>query len=331
MRDFSPVLLEPFGLKARKVTRAYGAFICDTPKGLKILKTTMASSADLWFAHGVKEHMAQAGYGATDRYQVAQTGEPWSQIGSEMYTVRDWAVGEEADLTVPEQCLGIAREMGRIAGTMHGYETLLQTGNSGSPAETMEGRKKQFQRFRRLEKSLRKNGRYTDFDMMVLQCLPEHMEQAQQAEELFDDPAVQREVKTAEEKRTFAHRNFSDHTVIWDKGNTLFTDFERAGYDLPLFDLTAFLEKALRKNHWPIELGAAMIAAYEENFALSEGMRKLLYGQLLFPKRLAQLCAEVYGAKRTWMPLSYSQKLEEICRQQEERKAFLREFEKICL
>ena len=30
MKEFSASLLEPFGLRAKRVTRAYGAFICDT-------------------------------------------------------------------------------------------------------------------------------------------------------------------------------------------------------------------------------------------------------------------------------------------------------------
>ena len=38
MRDFSASVLEPFGLRAKRVTRAYGAFICDTNQGVVLVK-----------------------------------------------------------------------------------------------------------------------------------------------------------------------------------------------------------------------------------------------------------------------------------------------------
>lgn len=48
MREFSPALLEPFGLRSKRITRAYGAFICDTNQGVVLVKEAAQPEEVLW-------------------------------------------------------------------------------------------------------------------------------------------------------------------------------------------------------------------------------------------------------------------------------------------
>ena len=326
MREFAPSLLEPFGLKARKVTRAYGAFICETSQGLKIVKKTTASAGQLWFAHGAKEYLAGAGFGNTDRFRLTETGEPFACAGSECYTVRDWLAGEEPELKERAQNLKIAEELGRMSCRSEGYRAPELCRAVSRYHELPEQLHKQSRQLERYGKSLRKNGRYTEFDLMLLDCLPIHIEQAREAEQILSAPAYAEEAERLERDLVFSHGSFSDHTVQWGQGAMLITDFEEACYRMPVLDLAGFMEKVLRKNSWETSLGIGLAAAYERYCHINAVQRRILYAALLFPGRLAQLCYEVYSVRRSWIPLSYGRKLEEIRAQQEERRRFLEDF-----
>ena len=331
MRDFTPSLLEPFGLRARRVTRAYGAFICETPQGLKIVKKTAASAGEIWFAHGAKEHLADNGYRMTDRFRITTEGEPYAVAGAECYTVRDWLPGEEPELREAGQVRWIAEELGRMSRCSAGYRAPEKSRSLNRCHELPEQLHKRVRRLENYGRSLKKNGRYTDFDLMLLDCLPLHIEQARQAESLILDPAFAREADRIEAQAVFAHHHFSNHTVLWGRDRMLITDFENACYTMPLLDLVDYTEKVLRKNDWDIRQGIGLLEAYDRVARISPVQSRILYAGLLFPGRLAELCAEVYSVRRNWTPLAYGRKLAELQEQQEARRQFLMYYEQHCL
>ena len=329
MKDFSAEILEPFDLRAKRVTRAYGAFICDTNQGVMLVKAVSEPEGALWFAHGIKEHLARQGFAGTDRYMLSREGLICAELDGETYTVRRWMRVEEAQLT-DESC---AIRMAAVLGRMHRSAASFE-----APAESRivnrcyEWPQKVYKNCRKLQsygKILRKSGRYTEFDLMVLSCLPEHIEQAEEAQAFFLSQTYTDLAERADRERAFGHGHYTDHTVLLSRSRSLITDFEQACYMIPIVDFIGFLERTMRKNHWSISLGLRLLSAYDRWYPMDQKEKQMLYAGMLYPNRLCELCAEAYHMKRSWIPISYKRKMEELLAQQEKRKDFLAELARI--
>ncbi len=329
MREFSASILEPFGLRAKRVTRAYGAFICDTNQGVKLVKTVTEPEEVLLFAHGVKEHLARQGFAGTDRYQLSQNGTICEESGGERYTVRSWLHAEEAELTNEDCAVHMACLLGRMHQAAGEYETPVQNSGNNRCYEWPQKIYKSNRKLQTYSKMLRKNGRYTEFDLMVLECLPSHIEQALAAQEFFLGKEYTQLAERADRKRAFGHGRYTEHTVLIGRGQSLITDFEQSCYMIPVIDMALLLERAMRKNEWREQIGVKMLEGYDRWCPMGREEKHMVYALMLYPRRLYELCSEAYHMKRSWMPISYNRKLEELLRQQKKRKEFLKRLEHI--
>ncbi len=325
MKEFSASILEPFGLRAKRVTRAYGAFICDTNQGVVLVKTVQEPEEMLWFAHGAKEHLARQGFLWTDRYQMDRSGMIWAEQSGEIYTVRCWMRTDEAQLTDGDSAVRMAAILGQMHRAARGYEAPAKGREVNRCYEWPQRIYKDSRRLQSYSKMLRKNGRYTEFDLMVLECLPESLEQVQEAQGFFLSGGYTRLAERADKERAFGHGGYSDHTVLLGKGKSMITDFEQCCYMIPVVDLAMLLERAMRKNEWEAELGLQMLESYDSRCAMNTEERQMLLALMVYPSRFCGLCSEAYHMKRSWMPISYKRKLEELMRQQKNRKEFLKQ------
>lgn len=330
MKEFSEALLDPFGLRMKRYTRSYGAFICDTDQGTVLVKSVDWSEGAIWFAHGVKEHLAAQGFLWTDRYWLSQEGLPWAVDGGMRYTVRQWIKGEEADVSNAPEAIAMAGLLGKLHRLGMHWEAAPKCGKA---AKRYDDWPRQMQKgYRQLQsygKGMRKNGHYTEFDLMVLSCLEDNLQQAKEACHYFMGPLYTELARQMEEKKAVVHGSFAEHAVMVEAealhSRWLVSEFEQAAYAIPAEDCIALLEKVLRKNEWSVNLGMAMLEAYERERPLETAEKQMIYAGLLFPSRLCKLCKEAYHLKRKWMPISYKRKLEELLAGQEKRKEFLRE------
>lgn len=329
MREFSTSLMEPFGLRVKRVTRAYGAFICDTNQGIVLVKQTEEAEEVLRFAHGAKEHLAQHGFLGTDRYQLSLDGAIWAEQGGERYTVRRWLRAEETDLTRGDCGVQMAVLLGRMHRAGAGYEAALQSRERNDCYEWPQKIYKYGKKLQGFGKMLRKNGRYTEFDLMVLAILPEAMEQAMEAQAFFMSDRFTALAQRADQERLVGHGNFSDHTVLLGGAQSMITDLESCAYMIPVVDLAVLLERTMRKTDWNIALGMRMLEGYDRWCPMRAEERDMIRAMLLYPSRFCQVCGEAYHMKRSWMPIAYKRKLEELQAQQEKRKEFLQQLSNV--
>ena len=327
MRDFNPQVLGMFGIMRHyRVTRAYGAYICETPLGLKIIKESHESEGELLFAHSVKEHLYQSGFRCIDRYCVTEEGLPYVEFNKELLTVRNWIGGDEAELESLEDAMLVARQLGQMHTFCTGLDPMEGSRISmrwyGVP-ERMEKRLRQMQGFCKM---VRRSSRYTDFDLLFLDHFQEHYDEAKEASELMSGPEYQSEAHLAETQWAFGHNNYSNHCVYKARGQLLIAGFEKSCFMLPILDFVKLYEKILRKYDWDYDIGMRILEEYEKCQKLNPWEEKILFASLLFPERFWILAEAAYSSKRNWIPQVYWRKLEEITEQKNQRQHFLRRF-----
>lgn len=326
MRELDFRLLEAMNLKVGRVSRAYGAYICETQEGLKLVKEMQHQPSDVLFAHRVKEYLYRKGYEDTDRYSVTEEGLPYIQDGMTCYTVRSWLRGDEADLTNMHDTGMVMENLARMHSMACGMEEPEESAPKIRWYELGERVQKQNRLMRGYYKTLRRQGRYTDFDLLFLKSFPYYEEQAIQAAELMNDPACIQESENARLVRSLIHGDFTDHAVVTNHQTLILCNFEKSCYAMPVQDMLSIFEKLMRKWEWDFDKFLKMLDAYQRMRPLRGGELRLLYAGLLFPERFSGMCRDAYGTKRRWISQSNWNKFQEICEMQEKREAFLLQF-----
>lgn len=328
MRELNPGMLKELGLTAKKISREFGAYLCETDKGLYLVKDTDASERELRFAHLIKEHLRAEGMEETDHYVLAEEGKPWIRLNRETITIRRWLRGEEADLEQAEgqRCLGEA--LARFHLHCKGLE-LPEEFNVFPHYNDWPGRmERQMRRIRGMGKTIRRRGRLEEFDLLFLKMLRTYEEDGKKALAGMENGCMEKVSRKAWEERAFAYGAFSNHCVLFSGKDMLFHDFEGAQLAPPLMDLARLLEKTLRKNEWKAACGEEVLNAYEAVKELKKEEKQALYYYLLYPSRAWDLAGEGYERRSQWIPGAYRSKLEQFMEKVEERRDCLQILQK---
>lgn len=326
MRELDFRILESMNLKVGRVRKAYGAYICETQDGIKLVKEMQCPVADVLFAYKVKEYLYYQGYRNTDRYCITEEGLPYIQEGSIRYTVRNWIRGDELDL----------KNLKEVTSVMAEAAQLHLLGKGMPEPEGFEGKRRWFEPGERLlrsqrlirsyYKNVRKQGRYTDFDLLFLKEFAYYEEQTVHAAEMMQETICIQEAENAGKTGNLIHGEFTDHAVLSDQKQMLLCNFDKCCYGMPVQDLITFFEKCLRKWEWDFAVFIQLIEMYQRYRTLHSGEIRILYAGLLFPERFVKMCQDAYGTKRRWTSQANWNKLLEIREMQEKREEFLLQF-----
>lgn len=323
MRELNPGMLKEFGLTAKRVSREFGAYLCETDQGLYLVKSADDSEREMLFAHRVKEHLQEKGFEDTDRYCLTQEGQPWTLANREVLTVRRWIRGEEMDLAKAEDCRSLAKALAGMHCCCTGLELPEEPAVIPHYNDWPGRMERQMRRIRSLGKNIRRRGRMEEFDLLFLKALRTYEEDGQEAIAGLAGGCMDQVSERARQQRAFCHAQFSNHSVLFAKNKCLIHDFEGAQLAPPIMDLARLLEKALRKNKWNASCAKALLASYESERELSKEEKEVLYYYLLYPQRAWELAGEGYDRRSQWVPAVYRTKLEIFTELAEERRECL--------
>lgn len=92
---------------------------------------------------------------------------------------------------------------------------------------------------------------------------------------------------------------------------------------LQVEDLYYFMRKVMEKHDWNPSLGMSMLEAYERVLAMVPAERKCLYYLFLYPEKYWKQINFYYNANKAWIPARQTEKIANLERQQESRRAFI--------
>ena len=121
----------------------------------------------------------------------------------------------------------------------------------------------------------------------------------------------------------FCHGDFQHHNLLCCRDGFAVINFEKYLLDNPVRDLYLFLRKLLEKNSWSPSLALSILTAYETQRTLSDQDRRQLYYRFAYPEKFWKIVNFYYNSGKAWIPGRNREKLENLLRQEEEKKAFL--------
>ena len=139
------------------------------------------------------------------------------------------------------------------------------------------------------------------------------MEELRECTAAFDE-------NTVRTNGNFCHGDFQYHNLLFTQGSFSVINFEKYLLDNPLY---LFLRKLLEKNSWSVSLGLNILTAYETERNLTDEDRMQLYYRFSYPEKFWKIVNFYYNNGKAWIPGRNREKLENLLKQESEKKAFL--------
>ncbi len=352
MEDRNLELFRQYNIKIYNTYRIRGAFILETDKGLKLLKSLESSKVRIDFENTVLEYLTVQNYPCVDLYVRNNSNEIITEDGSgNKYVLKNWFPGEECNLRdegdVADAAVNLAILHTLLREVPITEEQLLHNSN----ADLMEVFDKRNRELRRVRSYIREKRKKNEFELCYLNCYDDFYEQSQAATGLLGKSNYAQLMKEAVEHRYICHGNYTYHNIImltpgllgysgWKpsgseeslsaaglrgsiKANMATTNFDKACIGVQITDLYQFMRKVMEKNDWDLDIGSMVLDNYTRILPVDKDELKLLYILLLYPEKFWKITNFYYNGKKSWVPQRNIQKLIGIQEQRERKKQFL--------
>ncbi len=321
MNDSYLEVLQQYEVETEKVRRGRGAWICERPDGMKLLKEYRGTLKRLEFEEEVLKELKNQGIQSVDQYVRNRDGELIAAaLDGTKYILKDWFTDRECNLKDNREVLSCVREIGRLHRALRGiaWRDEWSLGSTMPPglAEEMKRHSREMKRVRTFISNKRKK---SEFELCVIQDFDEFYRQALEAQEGLELLGK----KQGRDRLFLCHGDLDQHHVLIGNRDTAFIEFNQMHLGSQMADLYRFMRKVMEKHGWNEQLGLAMIDSYDQVLPIDGEDRECLYYLFLYPEKYWKQLNYYNNANKAWIPAKNVEKLKLLEAQQESRNQFL--------
>ncbi len=352
MEDRNLELFRQYNIKIYNTYRIRGAFILETDKGLKLLKSLESSKSRIDFENTVLEYLTVQNYPYVDLYVKNYSNEIITEDGAgNKYVLKNWFPGEECNLRDEADVADAAVNLAILHTLLREVPLTPEQLQHNTYVDLMEIFDKRNRELKRVRSYIREKRKKNEFELCYLNSYDDFYEQSQEATRILGESNYAQLMKEAVDHKYICHGNYTYHNVImlkagqlsysnWKpvnseeslsaaglrgsiKANMATTNFDKACIGIQITDLYQFMRKVMEKNDWDIDIGSMILDNYTRILPVDKDELKLLYVLLLYPEKFWKITNFYYNGKKSWVPQRNIQKLIGIQEQMERKKQFL--------
>ena len=322
MNDRAASVFENYEIEILRILKGRGALLGETQEGWLILKEYTGPAARLEIQEKLLEAVKENGFSRVEQLKRNKEGELISYDQDRVpYIVKTYFEGRECNLKDVRECQSAARTLGRLH-TARGQPGIAR--EYDVPAFCMENEYVKHNReLKKVRRYLREKSQKTEFEIYLLHHYDFFYEMALSAAEELQEYTADFDEEKIREKGNFCHGDFQYHNLLFTQGNFSVINFEKYMLDNPVRDLYLFLRKLLEKNSWSVSLGLNIFTAYETERSLTDEDRMQLYYRFAYPEKFWKIVNFYYNNGKAWIPGRNREKLENLLKQEAEKKNFM--------
>ena len=320
MNDRAVSVLENYDMEVTRTFKGRGTIICDTNKGMRVLKEYKGNTDKLELLELLQERLSEVV--KTDKLVRNKEGELFCKdTDGIVYIVKEQLDGRECNYKSEEEILQAFRIMAKLHQAMKDTSEMAHTLPVHYYVEEMEKHTKECKHVRNY---LRKLKIKSEFERALLKEYNYFMDQAESIMALAgqeDQTAYENYVR---ENGFFCHGDYQYHNVMFMRNDIAVINLERFTPDSGVRDFYLLFRKISEKTDWSLPLGEKMLAAYESNRSFSTIEWKQLYYRLAYPDKFWKIVNFYYNSKKSWIPDKNMEKLANLVKQEKAKEKLLK-------
>ncbi|HKM20452.1 MAG TPA: CotS family spore coat protein [Lachnospiraceae bacterium] len=324
MEDRRISLLESYDLQVLRTYKGRGALICETDKGLKILREFSGTSGRVALQDKLLQHIKSSGNCQVDCY--VKNKEDQILVTDRMnisYALKDWYEGTECNVKSMEEISAAAKNLAMLHRLMQvpAWEEIQEM-----PMHSMkEECEKHTRELKKIRSFMRNRSRKSEFELYFAKhydlffaeaiTIIDEMKQ-------WDEEAFLLEVRKTGQ---LCHGEYTYHNILMNKQEIATVNFEKFQLDTGMRDLYQFMRKVSEKNDWDINIGKQILESYESVCPITKEERRNLYFRLAYPDKFWKTANYYYNSNKAWIPEKNTEKLRKLVEQNQAKHSFLQQ------
>ena len=318
--DYGLSTLAQYELTVKSTARTRGALLCQTDKGIFIIREFKGSEKKLQKQQELLARLWEQGC-LVDVY-IPNKEESLISYDKDgiPYTLQQWFQGRECDARSREDVFSSVRTLAKIHKEMH-----LDLESDYMETSLEDEYRRHNQELKKIRRFIRKKGPSCTFEKEYLKHVEWFLEQAETASELLESSSYQKLREEAKKKGNICHGEYNQHNVlITGQGNAV-TGFSHWCYGIQTGDLYRFMRKILEKSNWNIQTGREMLNTYDRIRSISKEEIENLKIRFSYPDKFWKLSNYYYTHSKAWVSEKNTEKFQTLIRQKEKWERFCEE------
>lgn len=326
MRENELAILEQYDIDVKNTKKVRDAILCETDKGLFLVKELKFSEKRLSVLEYLNEHLKKRGCDNIDwilknkEDQLCCTSEEGNK-----YFLKKWFSGRECDIRKEKDVLDGVENLTKIHMAMREFE--IGPSEDHLKMETVEDLRLEYFRHNREMKKVRSFMRNKvgkgEFEIAFLKHFDSMYACADCALERLTHSNYQALLEESKKQHSLVHGDYNYHNILITYSGIATTNFEHVKENIPVTDFYYFLRKVMEKNHWNVSLGDKMIDCYQKRIPFKKGELEYVAICLAYPEKFWKTANSYSRSRKVWIPAKNLEKLELFIKQTEEKKNFL--------
>ena len=319
MNDRAVSLLDQYEMGVNRTRKGRGAILCDSDRGLFILKEYCGPVEKVKFQDFLLRHINESGSVKAESILRTKEGEMIVYDQDRVpYIVKTYYEGRECNHRDVEECCQAVCTLAKLHGTsdLSAYEELRE-----QPVFRIE---KEYEKHNRELKKVRKflweKSQKTDFEIYLMKHYDYFMNNALQ---ITDELRYYAYEEDSYNFPVVCHGDYQYHNIMQAEEGNVLINFEKCVRDYPIRDLYLFMRKLLEKNNWSQTLGDMLLESYNKERELTDRDYKQLYYRLAYPEKFWKIVNFYYNTGKAWIPGRNMEKIEKLFAQEREKQLFL--------
>jgi len=319
VNDRAVNLLEQYEIEVNRTWKGRGAILCDSNKGLLILKEYCGPADKVEFQDYLLKHINESGDVRVE--SILRTKEDEFIVYDQdrvAYIVKTYCDGRECNHRDIEECrqaVSVLAKLHRVSD-LSGCDILSEQPVYRADKEY----EKHNRELKKVRKFLREKSQKTDFEIYLMKHYDYFMNNALQ---ITDELRYYAYEEDSYEFPIVCHGDYQYHNIMQTESGSVLLNFEKCVRDYPVRDLYLFLRKLLEKNNWSQTLGDMLLESYNMERTLTERDYKQLYYRLAYPEKFWKIVNFYYNSGKAWIPGRNMEKIEKLFAQEREKQLFL--------
>lgn len=325
VNDRAVSLFDNYEIEVKRTWKGRGAILCESDKGLLILKEYNGPMNKIYFQDSLLKHVKEAGFLLAE--SILKTKEEELIVYDQdrvPYVVKSYFEGKECNNREIEECRNAVRTLAKL----HNCSDLSEWEDLAcQPIFHIEKEyEKHNKELKKVRRFLRDKSQKTAFEIYLLEHYDYFFDTALQVTGEMRYYIYDEKNKKMEDFPKFSivcHGDYQYHNIIQTAGGMALINFEKCMRDNPVRDLYLFMRKLLEKNNWSQTLGDSLLHAYDEERTISEEDYMHLYYRFAYPEKFWKIVNFYYNSGKAWIPGRNMEKFEKLLMQEKAKQEFL--------
>ena len=325
VNDRAVSLFDNYEIEVKRTWKGRGAILCESDKGLLILKEYHGPMNKIYFQDTLLKHIRESGCLLVE--SILKTKEDELIVYDQdriPYIVKSYFEGKECNNREVEECRDAVRVLAKLhnCSDMSDWEELVS-----QPVFRIEKEyEKHNKELKKVRRFLREKSQKTAFEIYLMEHYDYFFDIALQVTGEMHYYIYDGKTKKQDGFPEFSivcHGDYQYHNIIRTADGMALINFEKCVRDNPVRDLYLFMRKLLEKNNWSLTLGDTLLCAYNEEKTLSENDYMQLYYRFAYPEKFWKIVNFYYNSGKAWIPGRNMEKLEKLLAQEKMKQEFL--------